>query len=113
MKAMGKSVHFGLFPVSLATLVVAMAAGTPANAQAAASAAAPSGQVTFTKDVAPILQEKCQTCHRSSGIAPMSLLTYEQTRAYAKVIKQRVTSRTMPPWFIDKTVGIQHFANDI
>jgi hypothetical protein len=113
MKAMGKSVHFGLFPVSLATLVVAMAAGTPANAQATASAAATSGQVTFTKDVAPILQEKCQTCHRSSGIAPMSLLTYEQTRAYAKVIKQRVTSRTMPPWFIDKTVGIQHFANDI
>ena len=112
MKAMRKSMHFGLFPAGLAALVVVMAAGTPANAQASAGAATP-GQVTFTKDVAPILQEKCQTCHRSGGVAPMSLLTYQQTKAYAKVIKQRVTARTMPPWFIDKTVGIQHFANDI
>ena len=100
--------HFGLFPAGLAGLVVVMAAGTPANAQASASAAT-SGQVTFTKDIAPILQEKCQTCHRSGGVAPMSLLTYQQTKAYAKEIKKRVTARTMPPWFIDKTVGIQHF----
>ena len=112
MKAMRKSIHFSLFPFTLAALVVSMATGAPASAQASASAAT-SGQVTFTKDVAPILQEKCQTCHRSGGVAPMSLLTYQQTKAYAKVIKQRVTSRTMPPWFIDKTVGIQHFANDI
>ena len=113
MKAVRR--HLRLFPIILAAAVVAMVAGSPADAaaQAPASAAAHSGQITFTKDVAPILQEKCQTCHHAGGVAPMSLLTYEQTRAYAKVIKQRVTARTMPPWFIDKNVGIQHFSNDI
>ena len=74
---------------------------------------APQGQVTFTKDIAPIFQEKCQSCHRSDGMAPMPLTTYQEARPYARGIKQRVVLRTMPPWFIDKTVGIQHFANDI
>ena len=78
-----------------------------------AFAQATSSTPTFTKDIAPILQEKCQTCHRAGQIAPMSLLTYQQTKAYAKEIKKRVVARTMPPWFIDKTVGIQHFENDI
>ncbi len=68
---------------------------------------------TFAKDVAPILQEKCQSCHRTGSMAPMSLVTYDETRPWAKSIKQRVVTRTMPPWHIDKTVGIQHFANDI
>src|SRR5262245_6333604 len=68
--------------------------------------------VTFTKDVAPIFQEKCHACHRPGYIAPMSLLTYEESRPWAKAIKERVVSRQMPPWHIDKTVGIQHFAND-
>src|SRR5690242_11049726 len=68
---------------------------------------------TFTKDIAPIFQEKCQDCHRKGSIAPMSLITYEETRPWAKSIKQRVATRTMPPWFIDKTVGIQEFANDM
>ena len=67
---------------------------------------------TFTKDIAPILQANCQECHRPGQIAPMSLLTYEQVRPWAKAIRQRVAQRTMPPWFLDKTVGIQHFAND-
>jgi hypothetical protein len=67
---------------------------------------------TFTKDVAPIFQEKCQACHRPDSIAPMSLLTYEDSRPWATAIKQRVQGRQMPPWHIDKTVGIQHFAND-
>ena len=48
------------------------------------------GQVTFTKDVAPILQEKCQSCHRPDTFAPMSLLTYEEARPWAKSIKQKV-----------------------
>jgi hypothetical protein len=67
---------------------------------------------TFSKDVVPILQEKCQDCHRPDSIAPMSLLTYEQTRPWAKSIRERVISRNMPPWHLDKTVGIQHFKND-
>jgi len=69
--------------------------------------------VTFTKDVAPILQAKCQDCHRKGSMAPMSLVTYQETRPWAKAIRERVLTRQMPPWHIDKTVGIQHFANDI
>src|SRR5713101_4900400 len=70
-------------------------------------------QVTFTKDVAPILQERCQVCHRVGTFAPMSLVTYEQARPWAKSIKQKVLAREMPPWFIDKNVGVQHFSNDV
>jgi len=69
--------------------------------------------VTFAKDIAPIFQEKCQECHRAGSMAPMSLVTYEETRPWAKSIRQRVISRQMPPWHIDKTVGVQHFKNDM
>jgi len=68
--------------------------------------------VTFAKHVAPILQQKCQVCHRPGSIAPMSLLTYEDARRFAPLMKARVAARTMPPWHIDKTVGIQRFKND-
>ena len=68
--------------------------------------------VTFTKDVAPILQAKCQECHQPGSIAPMSLITYEDARKYARRIKTKVSARLMPPWHIDKTVGIQSFKND-
>ena len=77
-----------------------------------AAYAEPAGTVTFAKDVAPILQEKCQSCHRPDSIAPMPLLTYEEVRPWARAIRNRVASRQMPPWDIDKTVGIQHFEND-
>jgi len=70
------------------------------------------GGPTFTKDVAPIFQEKCQSCHRPDSIAPMSLVTYQEVKPWAKSIRERVITRNMPPWHIDKTVGIQHFAND-
>jgi hypothetical protein len=69
-------------------------------------------QVTFTKDVAPILQRACQNCHRPGSIGPMSLLTYSDARPWAKSIKQQVVQRNMPPWFIDRSVGIQKFKND-
>src|SRR5580692_7103778 len=68
--------------------------------------------VTFAKDVAPILQAKCQECHRAGAMAPMSLVTYEETRPWAKAIKERVAARVMPPWHLDRTVGIQQFQND-
>jgi hypothetical protein len=67
---------------------------------------------TFTKDIAPIFQEKCEACHRTDSIAPMSLVTYEESRPWARSIKARVAERQMPPWHIDKTVGIQEFKND-
>jgi hypothetical protein len=68
--------------------------------------------VTFAKDIAPIFQDKCQSCHRPDSIAPMSLISYDEVRPWARAIKARVAARTMPPWHMDKTVGIQHFAND-
>src|SRR5499426_1450526 len=73
-----------------------------------ASAQAP----TFSKDVAPIFQEKCESCHRPDSIAPMSLRTYEEARPWAKSIRTRVSTRQMPPWHIDKGVGIQQFKYD-
>ena len=82
-------------------------------AGSAHAAALSDQQVTFTKDVAPIFQAKCQECHRKGSMAPMSLMSYQETRPWAKAIRERVITRQMPPWHIDKTVGIQHFANDI
>jgi len=67
---------------------------------------------TFTKDIAPIFQEKCEACHRPNSIAPMSLVTYEDARPWARSIRTRVEARQMPPWDIDRTVGIQKFKND-
>lgn len=68
--------------------------------------------VTFTKDVAPILQRACQNCHRPGSIGPMPLLSYNDARPWARSIKQQVVQRNMPPWFIDRAVGIQKFKND-
>src|SRR5207302_1959729 len=67
--------------------------------------------VTFAKDVAPILQAKCQECHQPNSIAPMSLITFQDARPWARSIKERVAARQMPPWHIDKTVGVQKFKN--
>src|SRR5258708_2651502 len=64
----------------------------------------------FAKDVAPILQNRCQSCHRPGEVAPFSLLTYEQVRPWAKAIKAAVLTRKMPPWFADPHYG--KFSND-
>jgi hypothetical protein len=69
--------------------------------------------VTFTRDVAPIFQDKCQDCHRHGSMAPMSLVTYEESRPWAKAIRERVVNRQMPPWHIDQNVGVQKFKNDM
>jgi hypothetical protein len=66
--------------------------------------------VTFTKDVAPILQKNCQTCHRPGEAAPFPLLTYEQARPWASSMKRVVQQKIMPPWFADPSFG--HFSND-
>ncbi len=67
---------------------------------------------TFTKDVAPILQRSCQNCHRPGSIAPMSLLSYEEVRPWARSIKARVAQREMPPWYVERNIGIQKFKDD-
>ena len=74
------------------------------------SAASAPSSVTFNKDVAPILQENCQTCHRPGEAAPMSLLSYKEARPWAASISEAVTLKKMPPWFADPKFG--HFSND-
>src|SRR5690349_7654264 len=89
-----------VLPLVLGTLVFATthAASPPAlSAVEAAPATAP----TFTKDVAPIIFNNCTTCHRTGAVAPMTFLSYEDVRPWAKVIKTKVVSREMPPWGAD------------
>ncbi|MGD2046939.1 MAG: cytochrome c [Gemmatimonadota bacterium] len=79
----------------------------------AATAAGAQETPTFTEDVAPILFESCARCHQPDGIGPMSLLTYGEARRYARRIREKVSTRQMPPWHLDRTVGIQRYKNDI
>src|SRR5580693_9607078 len=65
---------------------------------------------TFYKDVLPILQDHCQSCHRPGEVAPMPLVTYEETRPWAQGISHAVEMKMMPPWFADPKFG--HFSND-
>jgi len=65
---------------------------------------------TFYRDIVPILQNKCQSCHRTGEPAPMPLETYDQTRPWAKKMAAAVAMKMMPPWFADPRYG--HFAND-
>jgi hypothetical protein len=69
-------------------------------------------QVTFSKDVAPIFEKSCMSCHHQGTMTPMSLMTYAEARPWAKSIKERVVRRDMPPWHLDKTVGIREYKND-
>lgn len=71
---------------------------------------ASAGDVTFTRDVAPVLYKRCAACHHANDIAPMSLLTYEEARPWAKAIREAVLSRQMPPWQADPHYG--NFSND-
>ena len=82
-------------------LMIGIAAGPATGAESKA---------TFTKDVAPILYKSCVECHRAGEVAPMSLLTYEDARPWARSIKEKVVARTMPPWFADPKHT--HFEND-
>jgi len=76
----------------------------------------PASDITFTKDIARILQRSCQECHHVDGVAPMPLVTYEEVRPYARAIKTRTALRSqrgaMPPFFVEKNIGIQKFKHD-
>src|SRR5437899_4839694 len=100
--------------MGLALLPPILTATTPrASAAGADQRAIDSGKpVTFTRDVAPIFQRACQNCHRPGSIAPMALLSYDDARPWARAIKQKVTAREMPPWFIDRNVGVRKFKDD-
>ena len=86
------------------------------SAQQPAAHAATVSELTFTKDIAPILQRSCQNCHRLNGVAPMPLVTYEDVRPWARAIKQRTgigpRAGVMPPWYVEKNIGIQEFQSD-
>jgi hypothetical protein len=66
---------------------------------------------TFYRDIAPILQHHCETCHRANGIAPMPLQTYAQAKIFAAAIAADAKNKSMPPWFAVPNIG-QHFSND-
>jgi mono/diheme cytochrome c family protein len=95
---------------------VAAVSGLAASVAVSAQSGPPSAGVTFTKDIAPILQRSCQQCHHPDGVAPMALVTYEDVRPWARSIKARTGLRwqrgAMPPWFVEKNIGIQKFKND-
>jgi mono/diheme cytochrome c family protein len=97
---------------ALVPFVVALVTPTGPTAQSSAAA----GGVTFTKDIAPILQRSCQRCHNGNGVAPMPLTTYEEVRPWARAIKTRTglgpNRGVMPPWFVEKDLGIQKFKDD-
>src|SRR5713226_3117075 len=104
--------RFALWMAGVFFAVLGLVRSVAVGAQSGASSA----DVTFTKDIAPILQRHCQSCHRPDSLAPMSLLTYDDVRPYARAIKTRTALRTqrgtMPPWFIEKDIGIQQYKDD-
>src|SRR6202163_3665079 len=105
-------------PLSAVSIVLTILFAIVAQISALAADATPANagareQVTFSKDVAPILQAKCQECHQPNSIAPMSLITFQQVRPWARSIKERVATRQMPAWHIDRSVGVQKFKNDM
>jgi hypothetical protein len=118
----GRKIGWALI-VGCVVLVAAMVAFSPVtlnaerNEPATARITAVPSEVTFTKHIAPILQRSCQNCHRPDGVAPMSLMTYEEARPWARAIKNRTglgpRAGVMPPWYVEKNIGIQHYKDDI
>src|SRR5216683_1580932 len=108
MKALSRLWGFGSALLGFVAILgfVAASSAVPAAQAPASPSAASVRPVTFTKDVAPILQRACQNCHRPDQMAPMSLLTYEDARPYARSIKVRTTARAMPPWHVERNIGI-------
>ena len=102
--------------VAVAMLVAAPSLIGPAAPTVVSAQASASGEVTFAKDIAPILQRSCQNCHRPNGVAPMSLVTYEEVRPWARAIKTRTGigphAGVMPPWYVEKNIGIQGYKDD-
>ena len=94
-----------------ASVLIVGAAAVP-NVAWAQAPAATDHSPTFSRDIAPIFQEHCEVCHRPGSIGPMSLRTYEEVRPWVRAIRDQVVGRRMPPWHLDKDVGIQHFIND-
>ena len=93
-------------------LVAAFAFQSAAQAQATFTSSNDAAPLTYSADVASIIQENCTVCHRVGGIGPMELVTYENVRMYAPLIKNKVVNRLMPPYYYDNDVGIQDLKED-
>ena len=103
--------------LTLGTAVVgALAAGALSPYVLRAAPVVVPDEVTYTKDIAPILQRSCENCHRPNGAGPMALTTYEEVRPWARAIKQRTGigphAGVMPPWYMEKNIGIQKYKDD-
>ncbi|MEE2964160.1 MAG: hypothetical protein VX427_08450, partial [Acidobacteriota bacterium] len=104
----------------LTALAVTVAVGVGAPALAAGQSSDSLGfdptEITFHKDIEPILQRSCQNCHREESVAPMALLTYEQARPWARSMKRRTSmgrrAGVMPPWYVEQNIGIQEYKFD-
>jgi mono/diheme cytochrome c family protein len=98
-------------------IITAFGLKLPGAAQEQSAASGGDKPVTFSKDIAPILQRTCQQCHRPDSLAPMSLIKYEEVRPYARAMKARTALNgkqgVMPPWHVEKGVGVQHYKDDI
>ena len=106
----------GLKPTVITVMAVVVAFATLAARPMSAQDGTGDAGVTFTRDIAPILQRSCVKCHRPNGVAPMSLVEYDDVQPYARQIMRRTGIRdrmgTMPPWYVEKDIGIQHFKDD-
>src|SRR5437762_2185531 len=107
--------YFG-WKLALGFALFAPIIGMAAAPQLVAAPADVQGEVTYTKDIAPIIQRSCENCHRVDGVAPMALSNYDQVRPWARAIKQRTGvgphAGVMPPWYVEKNIGIQEFQGD-
>jgi mono/diheme cytochrome c family protein len=99
--------------VAGAAALLALASAALHAAQQGPSAPDQAAAVTYAKDVAPIFQRNCQQCHQSGAIGPMSLMTFEEVRPWARAIKQKVVAGEMPPYRYDREVGIQRLKDDL
>jgi hypothetical protein len=94
-------------------LAVAAALMAPVGLRAADVEPEKGRPLTFSKDIAPLFQKNCVSCHRPGTAVPMSLITYAEVRPWARAIRLRVLKREMPPWHLDKTTGIRNYKNDL
>jgi hypothetical protein len=94
-------------------LVATVAFQSGVDAQVSFASSGDVAEVTYAKDVAPIIQNNCMVCHRPGGIGPMDLLTYEDARRYARRIREQVSNRLMPPYYYDRDIGIQELEHDM
>ena len=93
-------------------LVATFAYGSAAHAQATFASSQDRADVTYAADVATIIQNNCTVCHRAGGIGPMELVTYQDVRRYAPLIRTKVANREMPPYYYDNDIGIQELKHD-